>query len=297
MALSFPNPKCELEGCPRRGQNMWRSTAYSLALNNGSGMVEIITFSCRPDKPHSRHYAYRTSDGEVAENLGAGRGCAGRYRWRDSATGEMHETKSGHADAMASPELRKRLGALVKRRWKNPAYRGRMTEIIRKQNQYPQRREKISAAMQLRAQDPDYIEQQRQRTLASWQDPKIARRRIKGTKKAMADPEVKKRVKKQQSEASLAMWARRTATQKALLDAAKTSLPADWKKKRRTWWIAGMMLLQQEDYMSNEEVAVRLDELIRCPYGATWLGYFTDRAGVVFVNRIRNWVHRPGLEK
>lgn len=302
-ARSFPNPKCVVEGCPRYGQNMWRSSTYSLTTYNGTGMVKIVCFSCRPDKPHSWHYAYQAPGGEVAENLGEGRGRGGRYRWRDSATGKMCETKSGHANAMAAPETRKRLSKAQKRIWKNSTYRECRIESIRKCNQNPKRREKISAAMQLRVQDPHYIEQQRQLTLASWQDPKIARRRIEGTKKALADPEVKKR----QSESAKRQWAQRKVILKTALDAAATSLPADWMEKQMTWWIAGMALKQKEDYMSNKELAARLDGLIRCPYGkriangqresTSWLEFFRERAGEVFANRIRNWVNKPGIEK
>lgn len=85
-------------------------------------------------------------------------------------------------------------------------------------------------------------------------------------------------------------------------------LPTDWKEKPETWWFVGLMLLQ-EDQILNRDLGLRLDKqgLVRCPYGertaagkresTTWVAFFAERRGWVWVNEVRNWVNKPGLEK
>lgn len=73
--------------------------------------------------------------------------------------------------------------------------------------------------------------------------------------------------------------------------------PADWNEKPIEWRIIGSELLAK-GYMSNEELAARLDasRILTCPshYGENWKSAVKEESCVKFINRIRGWVKRPG---
>jgi hypothetical protein len=74
--------------------------------------------------------------------------------------------------------------------------------------------------------------------------------------------------------------------------------PADWDEKPIEWRIIGTELLSRESYMSNEELAGRLDtsRIKMCPYAATWSIALarSDGAAIKLVSKVRKWVNRPG---
>jgi hypothetical protein len=73
--------------------------------------------------------------------------------------------------------------------------------------------------------------------------------------------------------------------------------PADWNRKSARWRIIGTELLSQQGYMSNRELAARLDKAgVKCPYGPTWVGSVNLRTFLVLMSAVRKWVHRPGKE-
>jgi hypothetical protein len=76
--------------------------------------------------------------------------------------------------------------------------------------------------------------------------------------------------------------------------------PADWKDKTIRWRIVDTELLS-EDYLSNKQLAARLDasKILKCPYAETWLAAATDsgnRGFILFIGKIRKWVNKPGKE-
>jgi hypothetical protein len=74
--------------------------------------------------------------------------------------------------------------------------------------------------------------------------------------------------------------------------------PKDWLDKPIEHRIIGNELLSQPGYMSNEDLARRLDgaRLLTCPYDGTW-GESIERVDFKkFIQKIRKWVHRPGKQ-
>ena len=87
------------------------------------------------------------------------------------------------------------------------------------------------------------------------------------------------------------------------LERIAAQYPPDWTLRSIDWRIVGMELLSEEEYISNEELAERLDRsrLLQCPYAETWkqAERARDSKGrdfMVYVNRIRKWVGKPGKE-
>ncbi len=72
--------------------------------------------------------------------------------------------------------------------------------------------------------------------------------------------------------------------------------PDDWWEKPIDWRIIGTELLSRPGYMSNGELAERLDDgrLCRCPYGDTWVESIEVPACKKLINKVRKWVDRPG---
>ena len=83
---------------------------------------------------------------------------------------------------------------------------------------------------------------------------------------------------------------RRRLEEAAIIRRAK-AMPADWNDRPIEWRIIGAELLSQDDYMTNKELAARLDRsrIITCPYGkqTTWTAAVGGRAFTMAMNRLR----------
>lgn len=77
---------------------------------------------------------------------------------------------------------------------------------------------------------------------------------------------------------------------------ARAWRPPDWNDKPIEWRIIGTELLSQQEYMSNRELAGRLDgsRILTCPYGENWIESVSEKAFVKLITQIRAWVKRPG---
>jgi len=82
---SYPDPRCQIAGCPRLGMKMQISSVLHPALRGG-GTCRIVMYRCRAPKAHAE---YRVESGELATRV-----AMGRYRWIDSLTGATVETET-----------------------------------------------------------------------------------------------------------------------------------------------------------------------------------------------------------
>jgi hypothetical protein len=99
--------------------------------------------------------------------------------------------------------------------------------------------------------------------------------------------------RQQVSQQSKEMW----TTRKTALAAAQR--PTGWDAKPIEWRIIGTELLLEVGYLSNKQLAARLDEskILRCPYADTWRAAAADennRGFVLFISKVRKWVNKPG---
>lgn len=75
--------------------------------------------------------------------------------------------------------------------------------------------------------------------------------------------------------------------------------PTDWDDRAIDWRIVATELLLKNGYLSNKNLADRLDasKILKCPYADTWRAAAADennRGFVLFIGRVRKWVNRPG---
>lgn len=140
----FPNPKCEVEGCPRHGMNLWLSGQHAMAVKgtDGKQTVTIYSFGCILQKPSYRyiHPEYFGPHGEPVTHS-----AKGHFSFTDSTSGLTVETESSRARAMADPATREKLSKAGRRRWKKD--REAIMQAIRKSAADPARRAKIGAAV------------------------------------------------------------------------------------------------------------------------------------------------------
>jgi DNA-directed RNA polymerase specialized sigma24 family protein len=81
------------------------------------------------------------------------------------------------------------------------------------------------------------------------------------------------------------------------LAALRSARPDDWDDVPIEWRIVGGELLSRKEYMSNEELAERLDgsRILRCPYATNWKTALTRPSRAAnFISEVRAWVNRPG---
>jgi len=213
------------------------------------------------------------------------------------------------------PEERRRRVENMKRTLADPAVRQRRSDIHKRRWADPATRE----AMRLAFANPTARERHREAIKRSWADPTVRQKRIENSKRALADPVVRQRqrdnwklaltdpdVQRRISEAQKRSWvnnpARRqqTSTRFKRMWAERRSrlaaaLPVDWRKKTMLWRIIGMELLTQ-NYLSNMELALRLDSsrVLKCPYGETWIASVNAKGFLEFTRKIRLWVGRRG---
>jgi hypothetical protein len=75
--------------------------------------------------------------------------------------------------------------------------------------------------------------------------------------------------------------------------------PLDWwDDSKRDWRLIGSELLSHDGYMSNEELADRLDaaRVLRCPFCQEGVWGCITRKGQAanYISKVREWVNRPG---
>ena len=82
----------------------------------------------------------------------------------------------------------------------------------------------------------------------------------------------------------------------AELERSAAKHPADWFDKPIDWRIVGTELLLSQSYMSNEELAERLDgaRITKSPYSPDGKSSLRTKGFVEFIRKIRIWVRRPG---
>jgi hypothetical protein len=74
--------------------------------------------------------------------------------------------------------------------------------------------------------------------------------------------------------------------------------PPDWSTKREGYRVIGGLLLSASAPLTNAQICTILDTLkMPCPYGESWTAAQTSRACLIYLNRIRNWVHRPSQQR
>jgi hypothetical protein len=81
------------------------------------------------------------------------------------------------------------------------------------------------------------------------------------------------------------------------LAALRAARPDDWDDVPIEWRIIGGELLSRRVYMSNEELAERLDgsRILRCPYATDWKTALSRPGRAAnFISEVRAWVNRPG---
>jgi hypothetical protein len=100
-----------------------------------------------------------------------------------------------------------------------------------------------------------------------------------------------------QGKKSAAAYHERQRLELAALRAQKR--PADWSEKPIEWRIIATELFCQETYMSNQELAERLDgsRIVTCPktYGESWeiaLGRSGKAIAINYISDIRKWANR-----
>jgi len=215
---------CDRKACPRYGLNLWRSSIreWDIKGSGGNRKTTIVTYSCRPPRPHLWHYEdhgphgepvqYVDPDGKVVQDVENRRGKHLSIRYTDSVTGEIVETESSHARVMKTERVRKAISRGVKHfRQTNPEQAAEIDKALVDYVQSQDGRATISASMTKRAKDPAYIDQQRETTLGNWKNLQVARKRIRGTRKALAKPDVKER----QVNGLKSAWARKKAKEAA----------------------------------------------------------------------------------
>ena len=81
------------------------------------------------------------------------------------------------------------------------------------------------------------------------------------------------------------------------LAALRAARPDDWDDAPIEWRIIGGELLSRKVYMSNDELAERLDgsRILRCPYANDWKTAVSRPGRAAnFISEVRAWVNRPG---
>jgi hypothetical protein len=108
--------------------------------------------------------------------------------------------------------------------------------------------------------------------------------------------QAKYRARPENKKKALALNRNHRARIRVLLQAAKR--PVDWHKRPVAWRLIATELLLQ-DYLSNNELAQRLDSsnILRCPYESTWRASVESKGFAEFIRRIRSWIGRPGRIK
>lgn len=121
-------PHCAKADCPQRGRKMYLLRSRAFQTKDGTGKTTITYFQCRPRSAQS-HYAYQGPAGEEAirvlpdgqigvegQDYYGGRG--GYFRFTDSATSQIVETKFGE-----NPDGVRHVGEAAEAAWKDRVHR------------------------------------------------------------------------------------------------------------------------------------------------------------------------------
>jgi hypothetical protein len=223
-----------------------------------------------------------------------------KAKWKDPDSRQRRI--AGMESAWADPETRKRIEGAIRDSWDDPEKRARHIQGIRLSAARPEVQAKKSASLKRTMGTPEYRERAKEARKGQWDDPKKRAAMIASLKETNSKPEVKEK----RSAGVKKMWVTRDrvvtsqffrefhAQRKAKL--AEAWRPDDWREKPLEWRIIGNELLSRPGYMSNVELAKRLDQARAsfCPYGETWLESVALQECVKFINKIRKWVQRPG---
>ncbi len=226
-----------------------------------------------------------------------------RRMWEDRAY--RQRVMESRCRTAATPEEFKRKSQTMKRIWADPNERRRRGKAISRGLLRPDVRTANSERNKRRWADQEMRKQASESMKRTHADPEMRKRISEGTRKALSDPAVRERIgmaskrawakdptrRQRHGELTRRMW----EEHRSKLAAA---LPTDWRDKSPLWWIIGIELLSQ-DYMSNSELAGRLDasNILKCPYGqsgGTWKSSVNQKACSEFIRKIRVWVGKSG---
>ncbi|MGO9606513.1 MAG: hypothetical protein ACLQAT_24500 [Candidatus Binataceae bacterium] len=224
---------------------------------------------------------------------------AGKLAWTKPEVRERR--REGIREALRTPEARQRRSDLSKQAWSNPEYAKRVSEGLRRTASTPEARKRRSEAARRAMATPEARQRQSELSKRMYEDPEMRKKVSQRTREALSQPEVQMR----KSTAGRQAWSRNPARRQKLSEETKrrwaeqrarlaVALPADWRAKPLLWRVIGMELIS-EDRLSNRGLAARLDVArVGCPYGTTWQESVEARNFTVLINRIRNWVRKPG---
>ena len=223
-----------------------------------------------------------------------------KHRWADPEF--RRKVSEGHQRYWENPKIHKQRGQIAKLALATREVRQRISERTRKAYENAAVRQRLSEGLKRTwANDVNRRQRARKRAIEIFSDPAVKEK----ARQAHAAPEARKRISEgnkrswaegRRDRVRVGEWARNLwAERRAKIAAA---LPLDWPRKRPLWRYVATELLSQE-YISNEALASRLDKdgVVRCPYAGKWIEAMESRSVMVLFNRIRKWIHKPGMRR
>lgn len=217
---------------------------------------------------------------------------ASKRSWADPVVRERRI--NGLKRSLADPAVRRRRSESTKRFYADPVVRRRAGDRMRNLLADPTIRRRMSEGLKRMLADPVKRQRHCDALRHALADPEVRRRQTEGIKRSWVNADARR---KQTSERNKKVWAERKATLAAAeINLASAWRPTDWGKRPFEWRTIGTELLSRAGYMSNRELATRLDSsrIITCPYDKTWCAAIGRKECSMFIRRIRRWVHRPG---